>query len=112
MAAVAEIRIDEQALIYTGAGNISAVLIDPNRGRNLVSHNGTLGAIVPRIQEFRFEWPRNSILVMHSDGVKSKWDLGAYAGLIAKNPALIAAILLRDFRRQRDDASVLVIKAR
>lgn len=112
VAAVAEIRPREQTLVYAGVGNISATLIDANRSRNLVSHNGTLGAIVPRIQEFRFEWSRNSLLVMHSDGVQTRWDLGAYAGLVAKHPALIGGALLRDFRRQRDDASVVVIKAR
>jgi len=112
VAAVAEIRLGEQALVYAGVGNISAVLIDPNRSRNLVSHSGTLGRSVPRIQEFRSEWSRNSVLVMHSDGVQTRWDLGAYAGLIAKHPALIGGALLRDFRRQRDDASVVVIKAR
>lgn len=112
VAAVAEIRMKEKALIYTGVGNISGVLIDPARSRNLVSHNGTLGASAPRIQEFRFDWQRNSTLVMHSDGVQTRWDLGAYAGLIARHPAVIGAVLLRDFRRTRDDASVLVIKAR
>ena len=38
-------------------------------------------------------------------------DLGAYAGLLGKHPAIIGGALLRDFRRQRDDASVIVIKA-
>lgn len=112
VAAVAEIRLAEQTLVYAGVGNISAVVVDPNRSRNLISHSGTLGAAAPRIQEFRSEWSRNSVLVMHSDGVQTRWDLGAYAGLIAKHPALIGGALLRDFRRQRDDASVVVIKAR
>jgi anti-sigma regulatory factor (Ser/Thr protein kinase) len=110
--AVAEIRPQEKELVYAGVGNISAVLIDSNRSRNLVSHNGTLGMIVPRIQEFRFEWLLDSVLVMHSDGIQTRWDLGAYAGLIARHPALIGGALLRDFRRQRDDASVVVVKAR
>jgi hypothetical protein len=48
---------------------------------------------------------------MHSDGVQTRWDLGAYSGLLAKHPAIIGGALLRDFRRQRDDASVIVIKA-
>lgn len=110
--AVAEIRPAAQSLVYAGVGNISATLIDADRTRNLVSHNGTLGSILPRLQEFRFEWSRTSILVMHSDGVQTRWDLGAYAGLMAKHPAVIGGALLRDFRRQRDDASVVVIKAR
>jgi hypothetical protein len=110
VAAVAEIRHAEGKLLYAGVGNISAVLIQGNTSRSLMSHNGTLGTAVPRIQELQFDWPANGILVLHSDGVQTRWDLSSYAGLVSRHPALIAAALLRDFRRERDDASVVVIK--
>ena len=51
------------------------------------------------------------MLVLHSDGLQSRWDLSTYPGLLARHPAVIGGALLRDFRRQRDDASVVVIKA-
>jgi hypothetical protein len=111
VAAVVEIRPAQGRLIYSGVGNISAVLLSGNASKNLVSHNGTLGATVSRTQEFPADWPRDGVLVMHSDGVQTRWDLGAYSGLLAKHPAIIGGALLRDFRRQRDDASVIVIKA-
>jgi anti-sigma regulatory factor (Ser/Thr protein kinase) len=110
VAAVAEIRPRAGTLIYAGIGNISAVVLEAGRSRSLVSHNGTLGATIFRIQEFQSDWPRDGILVMHSDGLQSRWDLSSYAGLLARDPAVIGAALLRDFRRQRDDASVVVIK--
>jgi hypothetical protein len=47
---------------------------------------------------------------MHSDGVQSRWDLSKYPGLLSRQAAVIAGVLLRDFRRERDDASVLVVK--
>jgi anti-sigma regulatory factor (Ser/Thr protein kinase) len=112
VAAVAEIRPSEKLLIYAGVGNISAVQLDLNRTRSLVSHNGTLGAMAPRFQEFRSDWSSQSVLVMHSDGLQTRWDFTAYSGLISKHPAVIGATLLRDFRRTRDDASVIVIKAK
>jgi anti-sigma regulatory factor (Ser/Thr protein kinase) len=111
VAAIAEIRPNENALIYAGVGNISGVVLSGGGTRSLASHNGTLGATAPRIQEFRAEWPADAILILHSDGIQSKWDLSSYAGLLAKHPAIIGGALFRDFRRQRDDASVLVVKA-
>jgi anti-sigma regulatory factor (Ser/Thr protein kinase) len=111
VAGVVEIRPTQQKLTYAGVGNISAVLLSAGTSRSLVSHNGTLGATVARIQEFKLDWPRDGMLVLHSDGVQTRWDLGAYAGLAGRHPAVIAGALLRDFRRQRDDASVIVIKA-
>jgi hypothetical protein len=63
-----------------------------------------------RVQEFKVEWPKDGTLVMHSDGLQSRWDLSRYPGLLGRQPALIAGVLLRDFRRERDDSSVLVLK--
>lgn len=111
VAAVAEIRPADGRVTYTGVGNISASVLTGNTSRSLVSHNGTLGMVTSRIQEFQVPWTPESVLVLHSDGLQSKWDLTSYAGLVARHPAIIGAALLRDFRRQRDDASVVVVKA-
>jgi hypothetical protein len=111
VAAIAEIRPKEQKLRYVGVGNISAVLLSGGTSRSLVSHNGTLGMTIARIQEFSVDWPADGVLVLHSDGLQSRWDLGGYAGLMVRHPAVIGGALLRDFRRQRDDASVVVVKA-
>ncbi|HYX53679.1 MAG TPA: SpoIIE family protein phosphatase [Candidatus Limnocylindrales bacterium] len=109
-AAVAEIRPLSGLLTFAGIGNISASVLSHTLGRNLVSHNGTLGHVMGRIQEFKIEWPRDAVLIMHSDGVQSRWDLSKYPGLLARQAAVIAGVMLRDFRRERDDASVLVVK--
>jgi anti-sigma regulatory factor (Ser/Thr protein kinase) len=111
VAAVADIRPKQGFLAFAGIGNISASVLTGDVSRSLVSHNGTLGMVTARIQEFQTPWTRDSILVLHSDGLQSKWDLLSYAGLATRHPAIIGAVLLRDFRRQRDDASVVVVKA-
>jgi hypothetical protein len=49
---------------------------------------------------------------MHSDGLATQWQLSSYPGLVNKHPALIAGILYRDFRRERDDVTVLVARRR
>jgi anti-sigma regulatory factor (Ser/Thr protein kinase) len=111
VAAIAEIRPTEQTLVFAGIGNICCSLFSGGASRSFVSHNGTLGLHLSKIQEFQSNWPADGILVLHSDGLQSKWDLNSYAGLTARHPAVIGGALLRDFRRQRDDASVVVIKA-
>jgi len=50
-------------------------------------------------------------LQMHSDGLSSGACVEAYPGLAARDPALIAGVLYRDFGRGRDDATVVVAKA-
>ena len=91
-------------------GNIAATLITRQGRRGLASYNGTLGHQMHTIHEFSAPWNEDSILVMHSDGLISRWDLDTYPGIISKDPSIIAAALYRDFDRERDDVTVLVAR--
>jgi anti-sigma regulatory factor (Ser/Thr protein kinase) len=110
--AIVSLRLDKQIVSFAGVGNITASIVMPTASRGLASHNGTLGHHLLRIQEFTAPWEANSILVMHSDGLKSGWDLKQYPGIWSKHPGLIAGLLYRDFTRERDDVTVLVAKNR
>lgn len=97
------------ALSYAGVGNISGTLVG-ERNQGLISHNGTVGAQMKRLQSFDYAWKPDSLLVMHSDGVSARWKLDDYPGLAARHPAIIAAVLFRDFARERDDATIVVLR--
>lgn len=109
--AVAEIDRRTRQVRFAGVGNISAALI-PKGGRtqNMVSSNGTVGHEMRRVQTFTYPWDAGTLVVMHSDGVGTSWRLDPYPGLAARHPAVIAAVLYRDFKRGRDDATVLVAR--
>jgi anti-sigma regulatory factor (Ser/Thr protein kinase) len=109
--AIAKIDLDKGLLSFAGVGNISASIVSPGSSRSMASHNGTLGMTTERVQEFTCPWNSDSILVMHSDGLNTRWDLKNYPGIWIKAPSVIAAVLHRDFYRQRDDVTVLVAKA-
>jgi anti-sigma regulatory factor (Ser/Thr protein kinase) len=112
--ALAVARLDEAACVvrYVGIGNISGVLVSGGGpARHMVSNHGTAGHSAPRIREFVYPFGSDPLLILHSDGLTTRWDIAAYPGLVARHPALIAGVLLRDHRRARDDASVVVIRA-
>jgi anti-sigma regulatory factor (Ser/Thr protein kinase) len=109
-AAVAAISTEKQLIFFAGVGNISSTLCGNYGRRGMASHNGTLGHQLYKVQEFSFPWEKDSVLIMHSDGLGSKWDLNDYPGIMSKHPSIIAAVLYRDFERQRDDVTVLVAK--
>jgi anti-sigma regulatory factor (Ser/Thr protein kinase) len=113
-AAVAVCELDQEQRLcrFAGVGNIAGTVIVDTLVRHLVSHKGTVGHSVRKIQEFAVPWPQNAMLVMHSDGLSTQWDLEAYPGLSARHPSVIAAVLYRDFSRHRDDATVLVATQR
>jgi serine/threonine protein phosphatase PrpC len=64
-----------------------------------------------KAQQLAYDWPERALLIMHSDGVSNRWSLDAHEGLIGRHPAVVAAVLLRDFGRGRDDATVLVVRS-
>jgi anti-sigma regulatory factor (Ser/Thr protein kinase) len=108
--AIATIDLEKQTLSFAGLGNIAASLLTPERGRGLASHNGTAGHHLHRTQEFTFPWTEQTVLIMHSDGLATRWDLKEYPGIWARDASVIAAVLYRDFARERDDTTVLVAK--
>jgi anti-sigma regulatory factor (Ser/Thr protein kinase) len=135
-AAVAIARIDlaRSVLSFSGTGNIAAVVSGASRpslvsGRfghvpsgaaaaqgerdswQLTSRNGIVGHTMRDAQEFEVPWTRNAMLILHSDGIGTRWDLSTYPGLQLQPSVMIAAVLYRDFARGRDDATVVVIKA-
>lgn len=126
-AAVARIDLSAARVIFAGIGNISACVIDERdagfnvsgrirvpgstQSRQLASHNGIVGHAMRKTQEFEADWPDGGMLVMHSDGLGTRWDIARYPGLSNQRAPLIAATLYRDFSRRRDDATVVVVKA-
>lgn len=111
-AAVAVARLDTIAeeMHFAGVGNIAASVFNAVDRRQMVSHNGIVGSNMRKVQEFAVSWSADSMLIMHSDGLGTRWDLEQYPGLATRHPSLIAAVLYRDFTRKRDDVTVLVIR--
>ena len=111
-AAVSIAEVDAQAgtVVYAGAGNVSGRMISGIDDRSLMSQHGTLGVQIRKLQDASYAWPDHSIIVMHSDGLISRWSLKDVGGLLQCDPAVIAGWLIRDFTRGHDDVTVVVLK--
>jgi len=107
---LAQIDTEERIVRFAGVGNVAGVVIGPLRNRNMVSHNGTVGSEVRKIQEFEYLWFDDATLVMWSDGISSRWTIDTYPGLIKRHPSLLAAVLYRDHGRRTDDSTVVVVR--
>jgi anti-sigma regulatory factor (Ser/Thr protein kinase) len=113
-AAVALAAVDFQAerVCYAGVGNITGTVVSSGETQSMVSHNGIVGHQLYKVQEFAYPFPRGALLVLHSDGMTGRWRLDPYPGLVNRSPSLLAGVLYRDFKRGRDDATVLVTRER
>jgi len=111
-AAVVICQVNEERgeLRFAGVGNIAMSVFAPHERKHLLSHNGIVGSNLRKVQEFVHTWEQGSMIIGHSDGLATRWDIDAYPGLASSHPSLIAAVLYRDFVRGRDDVTVVVIK--
>lgn len=112
--AVAVIDTSTACLTFAGIGNIAAHVYDSGGGgrRQLVSHNGIVGNNMRKIQEFVTPWHDGGWLLLHSDGLATRWDLAEYPGVFQRHPRILAALLYRDFVRGRDDVTIVVLRDR
>jgi hypothetical protein len=108
--ALAEVDGDAGTVRFCGIGNISARLLVAGHAHELVSMYGIAGYHRQRFQTFTQGWPDDGMLVLHSDGLSAKWDVAAYPELNMQHPQLVAATLMRDATRARDDALVVAVR--
>lgn len=106
---VADVDLAHQELRYAGVGNVAATISSRGALKSLVSHNGTVGHEMRKVQQFSLPWPDDALLIVHSDGLATRWDLASYPGLALRHPSIVAGTLYRDHRRPRDDVTVVAV---
>jgi anti-sigma regulatory factor (Ser/Thr protein kinase) len=97
-------------LTAAGVGNVVMRLLGGETQRSLTADSGTLGAGLRRVNETTLPWHPEALLILHSDGISSRWNLQKNPGLIRRHPSLVAGVIYRDFRHQHDDATVVAVR--
>jgi hypothetical protein len=109
--AIGVIRLSGGVARFAGLGNVAASVLFQGRRKSMVSVPGIAGHQARAIRQFDYEAPPGAAVILHSDGVSSRWEAAALPGLEARDPLLIAAVLLAEAGIHRDDAGVLVLKS-
>lgn len=110
--AIADVTWDDRAVVFAGVGNVVGRLISGVEDRALLSQHGTAGVQVPTIRGVRYGWPLHGALIVHSDGLTTRWKLNDCLEILQHHPAVIAGWLMRDHCRGNDDATVVVLKGK
>jgi anti-sigma regulatory factor (Ser/Thr protein kinase) len=109
--AIAEVDPEAETVRFAGIGNIAGAVLSAAGKRSMVSLGGVAGFRSPKIRTFEYAYPSGAVVVLHSDGVRSRWSEADVRGLVGRAPLLLAATLLRDAGIRHDDACVLVGRA-
>lgn len=94
-----------------GVGNIATRMQGNLLFKNCMSYNGIIGMNVPNsMKELMVDHVRGQLLIMCSDGIKTRWDLQKYTGITRFDLSVIATAIYKDFGRKTDDMSVIVAR--
>ena len=99
-----------EAFYYAGVGNIDVRVFGAPEPARPISMNGTLGARLERVRVWTYPWAEGTTIVLATDGLSTKWDVQDYPGLLQRSPQLLTGVLMRDYARDTDDATVLVAR--
>ena len=108
--ALAVVQVTGQLVRFCGLGNIAAVILGDGGRKSMLSVPGIAGHQARAIRQFEYDAPPGAAIILHSDGLSSKWGPETLPGLNARDPLVAAAALLAEAGTRRDDASVLVLK--
>jgi hypothetical protein len=108
--AVADLDLVGGTVRFAGLGNIAASILFDGRKQGMISVPGVAGYQARTIRAYEYPLPAGAAVALHSDGLTERWTLDPRDGLLRSGPLTIAATLLRDAGRRRDDACVLVGK--
>jgi anti-sigma regulatory factor (Ser/Thr protein kinase) len=97
-------------IAHAGAGNVVGRVVSGLHDRSVISQHGTAGLQLHRPEEMHSDWPAHAAFVLHTDGIQTRWKADVITPLLSHDPVLMAAVLVRNFCRGRDDATVVVLR--
>jgi anti-sigma regulatory factor (Ser/Thr protein kinase) len=111
VATVAVFHIREKNWKICGVGNISTRFFGPTLIKNHNPYNGIVGLNMPNSmndQEIAYE--KGQCVILCSDGLKSKWDILKFPGILRNDLSLLNAVLFKEYARNTDDMSIASCK--
>jgi anti-sigma regulatory factor (Ser/Thr protein kinase) len=107
---VASLDSATRTLTYTGAGNIAGRVLSGTFDKSIITQHGTAGLQIRTPQSTTIDVPEHALVILHSDGIETRWKGEPLWPVLQRSPTLVAALLLRDHSRHRDDATVVVLR--
>jgi hypothetical protein len=78
--------------------------------KNMLSVPGIAGHQARTIRQYEYDVAPGTSIVLHSDGISARWEAAALPGLTARDPLVVAAVVLAEAGTRRDDAGILVLQ--
>jgi anti-sigma regulatory factor (Ser/Thr protein kinase) len=108
--ALAHFTLSRRTFSVASVGNVEVVAIDGPQMTRIMPRRGVVGFNAPPPLLEERPWNQDSVLVMHTDGLKSRWHPDDFPGFRTDAPDVLARRLLTTLGKMEDDATVLIAR--
>jgi serine/threonine protein phosphatase PrpC len=108
-AGLASLDLASGRLRYTGIGN-TVVRKFGDSSTRLPSTDGIIGGRMRSPREHELQLGKTEVLTFYTDGITDRFELNEYPQLIYESPRSVARKIVRNFGKQYDDATCLVVR--
>jgi anti-sigma regulatory factor (Ser/Thr protein kinase)/serine/threonine protein phosphatase PrpC len=99
-------------LTFASIGNIEVRAFGSVEPMDFAIRRGIVGVNAPNPVVTQHRWQPNHVLVLHSDGLTTRWRWEDFRDLGSASASVVARRLLQALAKDDDDATVLVVKGR
>ncbi|SHH64917.1 ATP-binding protein [Flavobacterium defluvii] len=111
VATIVSVDYTSQVWNICGIGNINTRIYTGLENKTYTPYNGILGHNIPRtLSSTIVPYKKHQIIIMHSDGLRTRWHLNEFTSIIKQNPGIIASSIFKQNIRGTDDATIFVGK--
>lgn len=97
-------------LRFAGIGNVEVQLWQRAHVERLIAYRGIVGVAMRTVREFVYSLEADWVMVLHTDGIRARFDLSALPAFQQRNMQVLATAILADWSRLQDDATVVAVQ--
>ena len=109
VALIGKLDFEQLQLRYVGVGNIALRKFGVVMKRE-ITQEGVIGYQIRTPQEKMLQLSPGDVVVMHTDGITSQFDIGDYPQILKDDAKTIGNKVIEKFCKNNDDATCLVIR--
>lgn len=109
--AMAFLNLKDKVWNVCGIGNINTRIAGHVEVKHYMSYNGVVGLNIPNTMKDQVvPAEKNQVMILCSDGIKTKWDLLRYPNILKYDLSILLAAIFKDNARRTDDMGLVAIK--
>ncbi|TAN53143.1 MAG: hypothetical protein EPN21_02135 [Methylococcaceae bacterium] len=108
--ALAAIDLHHRRLTFASVGNIEAKVVNHHEKFDLIVRRGIVGRNSPAPYISEGHWTPGCGLVLHSDGLSSRWKWEDYSHHFGRPAQTIAEMMFHELHKNNDDATLMFVK--